>query len=209
MSAVHTARARKFPLAARGRAASAPPARSAARATNAPSRATSAVRTLPAPTSLSPARRSPASGKANSRSSFRHASTSSNRGFGAKGAVEIDARLLPAALHRAFRHAAHRRDFGEGEAAKEFEVYHLGERGVDLGELVQCLADLHELFFVDDILHDFAVQRGDLELAPAFLGTAASSMVDNHAPHHPGGIPHESGSVGKGGAVPPGDSQIG
>ena len=42
--------------------------------------------------------------------------------------MQVDARFLPPALHRALRHAMKRRDFGEGKTAEELEVDDLGFR---------------------------------------------------------------------------------
>ena len=55
--------------------------------------------------------------------------------------VQVDARLLPVALHGALRHAPHRRNLREREAAEELEVDDCARAGVDRGELVERVAD--------------------------------------------------------------------
>ena len=55
--------------------------------------------------------------------------------------MQVEAALFPVALNRPLRDAAHRGDLGEGEAAEELQVDDLGETRLDLGELVERVAD--------------------------------------------------------------------
>ena len=55
--------------------------------------------------------------------------------------MQIQAALLPVALDGPFRDAAHRGNLGEGEAAEELQVDDLGQARLDLGELVERIAD--------------------------------------------------------------------
>ncbi len=57
------------------------------------------------------------------------------------------------------------------------------ERAAQGKDLVQCLADTGQLSFVNGIFHEFGAQRGALELAATFHGTAASGVIDDQPPH--------------------------
>src|SRR5262245_14259968 len=70
------------------------------------------------------------------------------RPFGLEARVEIDSRLLPATLHGALGNSAHRGNFPEGEAAEELEIDYLGERRVDLGKLLERIAQQRQLAIV-------------------------------------------------------------
>src|SRR5690606_16999926 len=83
--------------------------------------------------------------------------------------VQIEAALLPAALNRPFRYAAHRGDLGEREAAEELQVDDLGEAGLDLRQLVERIADAQQLLGVADAVAVVGQQRGDLEQAAPLL----------------------------------------
>src|SRR3712207_5542438 len=90
------------------------------------------------------------------------------------GAVEVDAGLLPGALDSAFGDAAHGGDLPEREPAEELQVDHLGEIGIDLGQLLEGVADPGQLLVVGDVTGGLvAVERGDGELAAALLGAPA------------------------------------
>ena len=66
--------------------------------------------------------------------------------------MEINAGFLPMPLHGALRYTSHGGDFGEGEAAEEFQIDNLGEPGVDLRELVESVADARQFAVVDGVL---------------------------------------------------------
>jgi hypothetical protein len=55
--------------------------------------------------------------------------------------VEVQAPLLPLALDRPLRHAAHGGDLGEREPAEELEIDDLGQLRFDLGEFVERITD--------------------------------------------------------------------
>ena len=59
------------------------------------------------------------------------------------------------------------RPIGEGEAAEEFQIDELGERGIRPGERIQRVADVGQLRSISDVLDDVGAERGDLELAAA------------------------------------------
>ena len=63
-------------------------------------------------------------------------------------AMQIEAAFFPVALHGPLGDAAHGGDLGEGEAAEELQIDDLGEAGIDLGELVERIADLAQLLRV-------------------------------------------------------------
>ena len=76
-----------------------------------------------------------------SRSVPHHARPRIGRGSSSRRTLcRIDARLFPVALHRALRHAAHRRDLGEREAAEELQVDDLGQRRIDASPAVERIA---------------------------------------------------------------------
>ena len=66
--------------------------------------------------------------------------------------MQIDARLLPVALHGSFRHSFHGGNLAEREATKKLQINHFSERRLGLGEFVQRLADSRKLAVVDGIL---------------------------------------------------------
>ncbi len=73
---------------------------------------------------------------------------SSDRRLVTEMLVEIDARLLPHPLHRALGHVAHGGDLGERESTEEFQIDYLGERWLQIGKLVESIADLAQFAFV-------------------------------------------------------------
>ena len=115
----------------------------------------------------------------------------------AKGAVKIDARLLPLSLYRALGNAPHRRDFCEGETAEESQVDNFRQRWIDRGQVVQGLADGGEFPIVGESLHGLGSQPRNLELASMLHGAPPAGMVDDQSAHHPRRIPHEPRPVGK------------
>ena len=81
--------------------------------------------------------------------------------------MEIDARLLPHALHRALGHVAHGGDLGERESTEEFQVDYLGERWLQFGKLVESIADLAQFAFVYRVIAHVSSEGCDLEKAAA------------------------------------------
>src|SRR4051794_7427964 len=126
--------------------------------------------------------------------------------------AKIDPRLVPLPLHRALAGAPEARDLGEGEAAEELELDHLGDLRLHGGELVERLAELLDLVGVAQrgrAVHVLAVERGDLEIAAAFPGLAAAEAVDDQAAHDPDRIGEKPGAIGKGRPLAPRDVEIG
>jgi hypothetical protein len=111
--------------------------------------------------------------------------------------MEVDARLLPLALHGSLADIPGSRDFREGKSAKILQVNNLREGWFGLGEFLERLTDANEVAVVNRVL-DFGSERGDLELAAALLGPATSRMIDYQAAHDPSGIAHESPAVSEG-----------
>jgi len=66
---------------------------------------------------------------------------SPDRAAASERAVQIDAALLPASFHGAFRHTSQGSDFRERESAEEAEIDDLGERGIVCRELVERIAE--------------------------------------------------------------------
>jgi hypothetical protein len=60
----------------------------------------------------------------------------------ADGVMQVEAPLLPAALNRPFRHAPHRGDLREREAAEKLQLDDLRELRLDRGEFVERVTDL-------------------------------------------------------------------
>src|SRR5205085_3349942 len=118
--------------------------------------------------------------------------------IGANAAVQIDARFLPLALHRAFRDAAHRPDFSEREAAEKFQVYDRRQLAIELGQFVQRVADAAKLALVSQVGRGLrAGQRSDLELPAALDGAAVARVVDDQPAHGARRISHEARAVRK------------
>jgi hypothetical protein len=76
--------------------------------------------------------------------------------------MEVDARLLPLALHGSLADIPGSRDFREGKSAKILQVNNLREGWFGLGEFVERLTDANEVAVVNRVL-DFGSERGDLE----------------------------------------------
>src|SRR5258706_11248302 len=106
----------------------------------------------------------------------KHGGKTTSRGRTLQRLMQVDARLLPVALHGPLRDRLHRGNFGEREPAEELEVDDLREAGIDGGELVQRLADARELFPVGNILDDVGAYRRDLEQPTALLRLAAARI---------------------------------
>jgi hypothetical protein len=123
--------------------------------------------------------------------------------------MKINAGFLPLPAHGTFRYALHGGDFGEGEAGKEFQVDNLNERRVGLGKLVQCIADLGQLSFIDGVFHRLVAQGGNFELPAAFHCAAAPRVIDDQPSHCTGGIGHKASLVGKRRASPGSEVKIG
>src|SRR5262249_41681852 len=137
-----------------------------------------------------------------------HPAPVSDRRFGADASVEVDAGLFPLPLDGAFGDPTHRGQLDEGKAAEELEVHNFRQRAVDLGELIERVADPGELRLFPGALCRLAVKRGDLELPSAFARPAAAYIADNQAAHHSSRIAHEASLVGKRRPGPIGHVQV-
>src|SRR5207247_3543936 len=91
---------------------------------------------------------------------------------GADLTVQVNAGFLPLPLSRPLGNISHRGNFGERKPTEKLQVNHFGERCVSLGQLVQRFTDFGELPIINGIF-DLASPRRYLELATAFLSTAA------------------------------------
>jgi hypothetical protein len=114
--------------------------------------------------------------------------------------MEVDAGLLPLALDGSLADIPRSRNFRERKSAKILQVNNLRERRVGLGQFVKRIAYASEAAVVHCVL-DVCSERGDLKLATALLGPAIPRMIDDQAAHDPGGIAHESATIGKGSGV--------
>ena len=123
--------------------------------------------------------------------------------------MQIQPALLPAALDRPFRDAAHRGNLGEGEAAEELQVDDLGQARLDLGQLVKSVADHDQRLRVGHAVGVVDAERGDLEQPAAFFGPPPPHVVDDQPAHDPGGIRHEARLIDEHGAFPAGDREVG
>ncbi len=94
-------------------------------------------------------------------------------------AVQIDARFLPAPLHRSFRYAAHGGDLGERETAEELQIDDLGQRRIDRREGVESVANPAQFLLVDPRVAGLLLQGSNLEAAAALLGLAVAGVVDD------------------------------
>src|SRR5215471_14815682 len=74
--------------------------------------------------------------------------------FGTKLPVEKDARLIPLSLYGTFRYLVHGGDLDERETTEEFQVYHVSQGRIHLGQFVQSLADAREFAVLNCILDD-------------------------------------------------------
>src|ERR1700744_5442464 len=108
-----------------------------------------------------------------------------------ESAVQIDSRLLPFALHGALRGAIHRSDFGEGEAAEEFEIDDRGEFGFDEYELFERIADERELAGIDGIFEAIESDYGSTKSAAFLEGGGGTDVIDDEAAHHTRCVGHE------------------
>ena len=112
-------------------------------------------------------------------------------------AMQIDAALLPVALHGPLRHAAHGGDLGEGEAAEELQIDDLREIRIDLAELVERIADPGQLLRVGHVGRQIGAERRNLEQAAALLRAPPPHVVDDQAAHHARGVGHEPRAIGE------------
>src|ERR1019366_2298421 len=115
---------------------------------------------------------------------------SSEREIRANFSMEINARLFPVPLHRAFRHVAHGGNFPERKAAEELQIDHLGECRLHFAKFVQHLADSRKFPVVDGVLHGVGVERSNLEQSPTLLGVPFPGLVNDKPRHPPRPIPH-------------------
>ena len=72
---------------------------------------------------------------------------------------------------------------------------------LDLGQLVEGVADVLQLVRAGDALGDRRVERRDLELPAALVRAAAAHVVDDQAAHRPRRVGHEARAIGKGDAL--------
>ena len=93
--------------------------------------------------------------------------------------MEVDARLVPPALHSALGEVQQTRDFGEREAAEEFQVDHFGQAGIGFAQVVESFADLGQFAMVHQGGGAGEIDRGDLEPAAALLRPALARVIDN------------------------------
>ncbi|HEV8337221.1 MAG TPA: hypothetical protein VGR67_12455 [Candidatus Polarisedimenticolia bacterium] len=96
--------------------------------------------------------------------------------------MQIDARFLPLALHRALHRALERRDLGEGKTAEELEVDDFGQGGIGLAQIVERGADARQLAFVDRLAAGVRRQGSDLDppisLSEGFDGVPSESRAE-------------------------------
>src|SRR5437764_9917290 len=97
--------------------------------------------------------------------------------------VEDDPGLPPVALHGPFGNLAHRGDLPEGEAAEKVEVHQLGERGIELGQLIQGQAELAERLGVSALRNFLAREREQLELPATLARGSTPGIVYDQSAH--------------------------
>jgi hypothetical protein len=114
--------------------------------------------------------------------------------------MEVDTGFLPLALDGPLADIPSSRNFRKGKSTKILQVDDLRERRFGLGEFVERFADASEAAIVNRVL-DVCSEGGDLKLATALLSPTIPRMIDDQATHDPGGIAHESPTIGEGRGV--------
>src|SRR5262249_49049825 len=81
--------------------------------------------------------------------------------------------------------------------------------GVDLGELVERVADPRELLVVGLAVDPFVFEGDECELAAALLRLLVTRVVDDQPAHRPSRVRQEVRAIGERRALPPGDVEVG
>src|SRR4029079_10848405 len=82
---------------------------------------------------------------------------------GADRVVQVEPALFPVPLNGPFRYPPHRGDLGERQPAEELQIDDFSELGLDLGQLVERVADANERDRVGEAFRVMGTQRRDPE----------------------------------------------